>query len=62
MYVREFAYVPACEHICHSMRAYACTCVFMSAFVDVCANQMCACGCAHTLACACVRVHGHIMC
>ena len=75
MHVREFAYVPSCEHICVrvymrarvsawlracecvrmskrmclSVRAYACTCVFIGAFVDVCANQTC----------ACVRVHVH---
>ena len=96
MHVREFAYVPACEHICHrmhdlrvymhvrvsvwlracecvrmckrmclSVRAYACTCVFMSAFVDVCAIKCVRAGvriytCVCT--CPCVRVHVHNMC
>ena len=52
MRVRVSAWLRACECVrmckcvCLSVRAYACTCAFIGAFVDVCANQTCACGCA----------------
>ena len=46
-WLRACECVRMCKRMCLSVRAYACTCVFIGAFVDVCANQTCACGCAH---------------
>ena len=36
MHVREFAYVPACEHICHRMRVYIFARLHVSAWLRAC--------------------------
>ena len=45
--LRAYECVRMCKRMCLSVRPYPCTCVFISAFVIMFANQMCACGCAH---------------
>ena len=45
MHVREFAYVPACEHVCHRMRVYIYLRVYMRVRVS-----------AWLRACECVRM------
>ena len=73
MHVHEFAYVRACEHVCHRMRVYICAytrvCVYLHGCargnVCVCASIMGLCVCVHVYmrarvrvsVCACVRVH-----
>ena len=66
MHVREFAYVPACEHICHRMRVYIyicastckCLCLRGCARVNVCVcTSVCVCLCVHMRARVCSLVH-----
>ena len=61
VHVREFAYVPACEHICHRMRVYIgicastcmCVCLRGCARVNVCV-------CASVCVCMCVHMHARV--
>ena len=67
-WLRACECVRMCKRMCLSVRAYACTCVFIGAFVDrvscvpikrVHAGvRIYTCMCM----CACVRVHVHNMC
>ena len=56
-----------CDRMCLSVLCiYAWVCMFMSAFVGVCANQICVRAgvriYTYVCTCACIRVHVHTMC
>ena len=57
MHVHEFAYVSACEHVCHRMRVYLSVYIHMRVSAWVRAWECVRIMCEHAWLCVCVHVY-----